>query len=83
VMGGRDPGYGGLLTAQLTAIPDIPRLFGKGAVVRDLVLWSRTNGRFDPVGGLSQLALEAACLATAILVARRPRIGVETKIAAQ
>jgi hypothetical protein len=70
----QDRGYAGLLSGQLAALPDIPRLFGKGAVVRDLVLWRQAHTRFDPVGGLALLVLEAACLATAAAIAtRRPR----------
>jgi hypothetical protein len=74
ISAGQERGYAGLLLGQLAALPDIPRLFAKGAVVRDLLLWSQAHTRFDPVGGISLLVLEAACLATALLIAtRRPR----------
>jgi hypothetical protein len=70
----RGGGYTGLLTAQLAAVPDIPKLFAKGAVVRDLLLWEHAHTRFDPVGGISLFVLEAACVAVALAVAtRRPR----------
>jgi hypothetical protein len=69
-----DPGYAGLFTGQSSAVAFLPRLFAKGAVVRDLLLWSQAHTRFDPVGGISLLVLEAACLAPALLIAtRRPR----------
>lgn len=73
--GSQDRGYGGLLLGQMAALPDIPRLFGKGAVVRDLLLWGQAHIRFDPVGGVALLVLEAACLAAAVAVAtHRPRM---------
>jgi hypothetical protein len=71
IRAGQDRGYAGLLLGQVAALPDIPRLFTKGAVVRDLLLWGPAHTRFDPVGGISLLALEAACLATALLIATR------------
>jgi hypothetical protein len=63
-----DPGYVGLLMGQGSAVAFLPRLFAKGAVVRDLLLWPQAHTRFDPVGGLSLLVLEAACLASAFAV---------------
>jgi len=68
-----DPGYAALFLGQGAALPYVPRLFAKGAVVRDLLLWSQTHGRFDPIGGLSLLAAEAACLAAALAATRWPR----------
>ena len=68
-----DPGYAGLLAGQAAALAYVPRLFAKGAVVRDLLLWSQAHVHFDPVGGLSLLALEAACLAAALVATRWPR----------
>lgn len=65
----QDPGYAGLLLGQVKALPDLPRLFGKGAVVRDLLLWGQAHTRFDPVGGISLLGLEVTCLAVAVAVA--------------
>lgn len=62
---GRDPGYAGLLVGQGAALPYVPRLFAKGAVVHDLLLWPLARARFDPIGGVSLLVLEAACLAAA------------------
>lgn len=66
-----DRSYARLLSGQLTALPDVPRLFGKGAVVRDLFLWRQAHTRFDPVGGISMLVLEAVCVAVAIAIATR------------
>ena len=68
---GNDPGYVGLLVHQAAALQYIPRLFTKGAVVRDLVLWGRAHTRFDPLGGISLLVLEAACLGAAIALVGR------------
>ena len=68
-----DPGYAGLVADQAAALAYVPRLFAKGAVVRDLLLWSQADAHFDPVGGLSLLALEAACLAAALAATRPPR----------
>jgi hypothetical protein len=69
-----DLGYAGLFMGQGSALAYVPRLFAKGAVVRDLLLWPQAHTRFDPVGGVSLLVLEAACLAAALVVAtRRPR----------
>jgi hypothetical protein len=68
-----DPGYAALFLGQGAALPYVPRLFAKGAVVRDLLLWSQTHTRFDPAGGLSLFAAEAACLAAAMAATRWPR----------
>jgi len=62
-------GYGALIRGQATAVQYIPRLFAKGAVVRDLLLWSQAHSRFDPIRGLSLLVLEGACLAIALAAA--------------
>jgi len=66
-------GYLAMIRGQAAAVPYVPRLFTKGAVVRDLVLWQQAHGRFDPVGGLSLLMLEAAALAAAVAATRWPR----------
>jgi hypothetical protein len=69
-----DRGFARLLSGQVAALPDLPKLFAKGAVVRDLFLWGLAHTRFDPVGGLTLLLLEAACVGVALAVAsRRPR----------
>jgi hypothetical protein len=73
------PSYAALLQGQLAAVPHVPKLFAKGAVVRDLLLWRQAHTRFDPVGGLSLLVLEAGCTAVAVLAAtwsrrRGPRV---------
>jgi len=71
VTAGNDPGSAGLTVGQLAAVQYVPRLFAKGAVVRDLVLWRQAHTGFDLVGGLTLLALEAACvLGMLALVAR-------------
>ena len=64
-------GYLALLMGQVTALPDIPRLFGKGAVVRDLLLWGPAHTRFDPIGGITLLVLEAASVAVGLAAATR------------
>lgn len=69
-----DPGYAGLLRGQLAAIPYVPRLCTKGAVVRDLLLWSPAHQQFDPIRGLALFVSEAACLAVALAMIRWPRI---------
>jgi hypothetical protein len=65
-----DPGYGGLLAGQLAALPDLPRLFGQGGVVRDLLLWPALHRPFEPAAGLLLLVLEAACLGAGVMLAR-------------
>jgi hypothetical protein len=80
----RGGGYGGrsraaLFLGQGAALPYVPRLFAKGAVVRDLLLWSQTRTRFDPVGALSVCASEAACLAAALAVTRWPRTAISAR----
>ena len=62
-------GYAALIRGQASAVQYVPRLFAKGAVVRDLLLWSQAHSRFDPIRGLSLLVLEAACLAIALAAA--------------
>jgi hypothetical protein len=66
-------GYADLIRGQGSALQYVPRLFTKGAVVRDLLLWSQANVRFNPVRGLTLLVLEAACLAIASAVATQRR----------
>jgi len=68
-----DPGYASLLVGQLESLPYVPRLFAKGAVVRDLLLWNQAHTNFNPVGGLSLLAFEAVCLGAGMVVAVRRR----------
>jgi hypothetical protein len=71
-----DRGFARLLLGQLAALPDIPKLFAKGAVVRDLLLWQQAHTRFDSVGGITLLVLEAASVAVAVAIATRyPREG--------
>jgi len=70
---GTSPGYGELLRGQLTAVPYVPRLFAKGAAVRDLLLWNQAHTRFDPVGGIFLLVLEAGCVVAALAAALWPR----------
>jgi len=62
-------GYVALIRGQATAVQYVPRLFAKGAVVRDLLLWSQAHSQFDPIRGLSLLVLEASCLATTLAAA--------------
>jgi hypothetical protein len=64
-----ETGYAALLLGQGAALSYVPRLFAKGAVVRDLLLWSQGHTRFDPIGGLTLFALEACCLAVALAAA--------------
>lgn len=69
-----DPGYAGLLSGQLAALPDVPRLFVQGGVVRSLALWLPLREPFQPASGAALLALEAACLLAAICVARPGKV---------
>ncbi len=62
-------GYLTLLLGQVQALPDVPKLFTKGAVVRDLLLWPQVHAPFNPVQGVSLLVLELACLVVAVVVA--------------
>ena len=62
-----DPGYAGLLRAQVSALGYVPRLFVKGTVLRDLVLAR------DFAGGLALLVLEAFCVIAAFLIVSRLR----------
>jgi hypothetical protein len=66
-------GYAALIRGQGTAIQYVPRLFAKGAVVRDLVLWSQAHTSFDPIRGVTLFVLEAICLAIALAAAILPR----------
>jgi hypothetical protein len=68
-------GLAAMLLGQGTALSYVPRLFAKGAVIRDLVLWQQAHGHFDPIGGLTLLGLEAACLAAAVAATRWPPYG--------
>jgi hypothetical protein len=70
---GKDVGYTGLVLGQGPALSYLPRLFAKGAVVRDLLPWGQTHPRFDPVGGLSLLVLEAGSVIAALAAAVRSR----------
>jgi hypothetical protein len=65
-------GYGALIRGQGSAVQYVPRLFAKGAVVRDLVLWAQAHTSFDPIRGVALFALEAACLAIALAAAIWP-----------
>jgi hypothetical protein len=69
----QDPGYAGLIKGQGPALTYVPRLFAKGAVVRDLLLWGQAHTRFDPVGGIFLLILESGCVAAAWAAAHVPR----------
>jgi hypothetical protein len=84
---GINPAYAGLLAGQGPALSYLPRLFAKGAVIRDLALWSQANSRFDLIGGLALLALEAVCAGAAVAIAvglgRRRIASSETQPAAQ
>lgn len=62
-------GYAALIRGQGFAVQYVPRLFAKGSVVRDLLLWSQAHVRFDPVRGLSLFVLQAGCLAIAMAAA--------------
>ena len=62
-------GYAALIRGQISAAQYVPRLFAKGAVVRDLLPWPQANSRFDPIRGLTLLALEAVCLGIALAAA--------------
>lgn len=64
-----DPGYWQLTAGQLQAVPYLPRLFGKGIVLRELLLSSQAHVRFDIAGAIAMLGVEAACVAAALWVA--------------
>jgi hypothetical protein len=66
-------GYAALIRGQGSAIQYVPRLFAKGAVVRDLVLWSQAHTTCDPIRGLALFVLEAVCLAITLAAAILPR----------
>lgn len=66
---GHATGYAALIRGQISAVQYVPRLFAKGAVVRDLVLWPQANSRFDPIRGLTLLVLEAVGLGIAMAAA--------------
>jgi len=70
VIGRNDPGYGGLLLGQLRALRYLPHLFVKGSVLRDLVGRAASPQRFDPLAGLTLLALEGVCLASVAWIVR-------------
>ncbi len=67
---GSTVGYRELLLGQLSAVSFLPRLFAKGAVVRDLLLWPQAHTRFDPVGGTALLAAEIVCVIVALAVSQ-------------
>jgi lipopolysaccharide/colanic/teichoic acid biosynthesis glycosyltransferase len=54
IRGAGDPGYPGLLAGQVAALPYVPHVLARGAVVRDLLL--------TRPAGLAWLAAEAACV---------------------
>jgi hypothetical protein len=65
----RDPGFGGLLVGQVSAVRHVPNLFAQGEVVRDLLLWPALGRPFAPAPGLSLAMLEAVCVVAAVVVA--------------
>lgn len=69
IIGKQDPGYVRLVTGQLHALHYVPREFAQGAVVRALALWPLLHQKPEVAWGLGLLALEAACVAAALLVA--------------
>jgi len=81
VFGRRDPGYAGLIIGQVRALPYLPHLLAKGAVIREAGSLGTTRFELIRAGGL--LALEALALAAAIWTAvgvrrvpgRAPKLG--------
>jgi hypothetical protein len=69
-----DPGYLGLLAGQLKAVGRLPNLFGKGEVLRDLLLWPLLGRQPAPAAGLALLSgqILAVGLAAAAALRRRP-----------
>ncbi len=65
-----DPGYGGLLSGQLAALPHLPNLFAQGAAARDLVLWPLLHRPPAPEAGFALLAAETAAVLVALAAAR-------------
>ena len=74
----QDPGYLGLLSGQLRALPYVPREFAQGAVVRALALWPLLHQRPDVLLGVGLLALEAGCVAVALALAARGRLSISS-----
>jgi len=70
IQGSQDPGYLGLLSGQVKALPYLPHLVSQGAVGRMLLFWPVLHLSFQPLAGLALLAGEAACLLGALAVAR-------------
>jgi hypothetical protein len=70
VMNRPDPGYAGLTLGQLQALEYVPRLFAKGAVIRDLLL-PGVAGPGGTAAAIVLLVLEAFCVGVALVVARR------------
>ena len=64
-----DPGYWGLVAGQVPALGYLPHLFAQGAVIRALLLWPLLGTAFDPLTGLTVLALEALCVVAALALA--------------
>ena len=69
-----DPGYAGLVTGQLAAVPHAANLLAQGAAGRDLVWWPLLHQPFAPGPGLALLAAEAVAAAAAWLAARRGKL---------
>ena len=66
-----NPGYLGLLTGQLQALPDAPRVLLRGGVGRALILWPLLKQGPNLGFGLALLLAEAACVLAAVVVATR------------
>ena len=64
--------YVALLAGQSDALASVPKLFAKGSVVRDLVLWRQAGAHFDPGHGFSLLLLQLVTVVTAVAVAQMP-----------
>ena len=64
-----DPGYLGLVAGQAPALAYLSHLFAQGAVVRALVLWPLLGTAFDPLTGITVLALEVLCVAVTLALA--------------
>ncbi len=67
----RDLGFGGLISAQIQALPYVPHIFADGGAVRALVLWHWLDTSPDVRFGIAVLGAEAACLMVAAWVAAR------------
>jgi hypothetical protein len=71
----RDPGYLGLIAGQVPALHYLPHLVTQGAVVRALLLWPVLGTAFDPLTGLTLLALQVLCVVGALALAGASRPG--------